>query len=175
MKDIISVLIGAIIALIGNYVTNRSTLRKAEVHEHNENKRAKSEIEFKDKLEQRDFDHQIILNNRERIPTSSKEIMTALITLYNSTEKFVANYPGTPYAGTHPSLLFTSTISHLNDGFPGSFSDLMIIDSNWNDANMSFDKVTSENALFISESIRVSLNTFEKECNSIRTYFYARI
>ena len=170
MKDILQISLGAIIALLGTYLNNRATLRIANKHEINQNKRVIAEINSKKEADQTNFQHQIILKNRESIPIAAQKILESLTNLYNTTEKLVANYPGAPRI--KPNLLFTDTITHLNNGFPNSLFALDELTSKWNTTYLQFTKVTASNSLFMSEDIKTTLNTFGKKAHSIKTFFY---
>lgn len=170
MKDILQVTLGAIIALIGSYLTYHATLKTAISHEESLSQRTIDEIKARKTLNKLNFDQQIILNNRECIPDASQKILYAVINLFDISEKLVANYPGAPVI--RPDLLFTNTITHLNHGFPESLQTLEKLTSEWNKLYTRFNKVTANNALFMSTDIKTTLNTFSQKSDSIKTYFY---
>ncbi|EOL50376.1 hypothetical protein [Enterococcus caccae] len=172
------VVIGAVIALVGTLITSLATnffmIKTTKLNNENRFRELKLEISRKSEADNKKNEHDILMNNREFITKSIQNMSKCMNILYNTTERLVANYPGTPYTGTHPDLLFKNTISNLSAGFPISIDELNRLDEEWGKAYKNFDDALIENRIFLSKDVNDRFIEFQKNCYNIKTYFYGR-
>lgn len=174
MSDSRGIILGALIALVGTFISGMITYATTKFHEKKVIESVKMELEMKKELELRTFEHNILMSNREYIPKATISILTSMNQLFVCTEMLVRNYPGTSFTGTHPDFIFSSTIDSLVVGFPNSRKQLNILSKDWLMAYKNFNNVVDENTIFLSSHIQKDLSVFEIYCRNIRDYFYAR-
>lgn len=170
----VSIIVGAGIALFGTIITNYFNLKMTKLREEKSSERLIIELDKKNELKIRSFEHNVSMNNREFMPTITRSILIVVNQLFDCTEKLVLNYPGTTYTGTHPSFIFSNTIDKLITGFPNSIEEIVELSNSWYQAHKTFSNVIVENTIFLSNDILSDLNNFEIGCKNIRDYFYGR-
>lgn len=174
MSGFNSVIAGAGIALFGTVITNYFTLKMTKLREEKSSERLTIELDKKNELEIRTLEHNISMNNREFMLTATRSVLIVVNQLFDCTENLVFNYPGTMYAGTHPSFIFSNTIDKLITGFPNSIEEIVELSNSWYQVHKKFSNVIVENTIFLSSDLLSELKNFEIECKNIRDYFYGR-
>ncbi|EOD4232138.1 hypothetical protein ACJQ41_002611 [Enterococcus faecalis] len=174
ISSIISVVVGAVISLIGSLTASFFSFRSNMIREEKTTERHVKELEAKMELEKLTFDHNVRLNNREYMLNSGKSIVMAINQLFDCTEELVCNYPGTCYTGEYPGFIFRNTIDNLSISFPNSREEISKLSKEWYQSHKNFNNVLLENSLFLSTEIMKDVTEYEACCINIRDYFYAR-
>ncbi|WOY89002.1 hypothetical protein R7892_10020 [Ligilactobacillus murinus] len=164
--------IGACKRVMSGIVTGHYAFSGTKLHEEKTSERLMKELEAKIDLENRTFQHKIILNNRKYIPNATRAILKAINQLFVCTKKLVVNYPGTGQTGTHPDFIFSDPISDKVAGFPNSRDEIFELSGNWIKAREKINSTLSENSAFLPEEIRNDILKYIDCCADIKNYFY---
>lgn len=172
MLNILGILVGAVIALLGTGLTGYLSFKGINKSIESNMSIEKSKLDSQEKLIDRQFNNDIIKNNRDFLPKAGQTIIYSMNQLYDKTQVMVMNYPGILRTGREPDLLFRNTIDKLSSGFPNSFEELKSIDEEWRTSYKSFENIISENSIFIPTQLYKDLIKFSKTSYEIKTYFY---
>jgi len=149
-------------------------LKITEKKEINNNRRLEYQLKMNIELTEKEFNNKIILDNREFVPKATKEILICVNSLFYCTEKLVCNYPGGPYTGTNPDLIFVESINNISDGFPKSFYELVNLDKHWRNAYRGLENITFHNSMFFPDDTLKHIECILAKSHNIKTYFYAQ-
>lgn len=172
MDNINSVIIGAIIALIGTLITNLFAYKTSKNKEHMNFTRLKEHLRHEERMTENKFHHEIIMNNRETILVAAESILLVSNNLFRSTKNLTSNYPGVFWTGKKPSLQHNNSIDSYDGGFPDSLEIVYKIDKEWVASFEEFENVFEKNTIFIPEEIRFMLIEYKNMCKVIRDYYY---
>lgn len=172
MSNILGIIIGALIALLGTGLTGYLSFKGINKNIESNISIEESKLDSQERLVDKQFNNDIIKNNRDFLPKAGQTIIHSMNQLYDKTQVMVMNYPGILRTGRKPDLLFRNTIDNLSSGFPNSFEELKSIDEDWRKSYKGFENIISENNIFITSELYQELIGFSKVSYDIKSYFY---